>query len=140
MIKYSLTCKKCNSVFESWFNSSREYDRLKKIKLLNCETCGSLDVKKSLMSPNLSNTKKKNSERVDNIKEVKKKIKEYQRYLKNNFDYVGNNFTHEARSIHYNKKKGKRGIFGNATKEDVKELNEEGIQIETIPWIEDTEN
>ena len=140
MIKYSLTCKKCNSVFESWFNSSREYDRLKKIKLLNCETCGSLDVKKSLMSPNLSNTKKKNSERVDNIKEVKKKIKEYQRYVKNNFDYVGNNFTHEARSIHYNKKKGKKGIFGNASKEEIKELNEEGITTETIPWIEDNEN
>ena len=141
MIKYSLTCKKCKSVFESWFNSSKEYDRLKKLKLLNCETCGSLRVEKSLMSPNLLN--KKNISKIDKkikIEEVKKKIKDYQKYIKNNFDYVGDNFTYEARSIHYNKKKNKKGIFGNASKEDIKELKEEGIATETIPWIEDKDN
>ena len=37
-------------------------------------------------------------------------------------------------------KKKSRGIYGKATKEEVKELNEEGIQTQTIPWIEDKEN
>ena len=141
MIKYSLTCKKCNSTFESWFNTSKEYDRLKKMNLINCNICGSLKVEKSLMSPNLLNTNKiKKNENTDNIREVKKKIKEYQRYIKNNFNYVGDNFTHEARSIHYNKKKGKKGIFGNASRDEIKELNEEGIETESIPWIDDNEN
>ena len=37
-------------------------------------------------------------------------------------------------------KKKTKGIYGKATKEQVKELNEEGIEIQTIPWIEDKAN
>ena len=66
MIKYLLKCKDCKQEFESWFSNSDEYDRLLKLKLLNCQSCESLNVKKSLMSPNLLNTKKK-----ENLKEIK---------------------------------------------------------------------
>ena len=59
MIKYALICKSCKLEFESWFGSSKEFDRLKKMKLLNCQSCNSIKVEKSLMSPNLSNSKKK---------------------------------------------------------------------------------
>ena len=59
MIKYLLKCKDCNEEFESWFGSSGEYDRLLKLKLLNCQSCESINVEKSLMSPNLLNTRKK---------------------------------------------------------------------------------
>ena len=61
-------------------------------------------------------------------------------FIKNNFDYVGENFSYEARSIHYGNKKSKKGIYGNSTKRDVEELREEGIETETIPWIEDNDN
>ena len=141
MIKYSLKCNNCSIEFESWFGSSKEFERLKKMKFLNCEVCGSLKVQKSLMAPNLSNTKKKSSEKNNlKFKEVKRKIKDYQKFIKKNFDFVGDNFAYEARSIHYNKKNLKKGIYGNATNKDLKELKEEGIQTETIPWIEDKEN
>ena len=30
MIKYSLTCKNCDLIFESWFSNSIEYEKLKK--------------------------------------------------------------------------------------------------------------
>ena len=53
---------------------------------------------------------------------------------------MGENFTYEARSIHYNKNKKKRGIYGKASLKDVKELKEEGIDTQMIPWIEDKEN
>ena len=33
MIKYSLNCKSCNLTFESWFASSKEFDKLKKKKI-----------------------------------------------------------------------------------------------------------
>ena len=59
MIKYALICKSCKLEFESWFGSSKEFDRLKKMKLLSCQSCNSIKVEKSLMSPNLSNNKKK---------------------------------------------------------------------------------
>ena len=141
MIKYSLLCKVCSSEFDSWFGSSKEFDRLKKLKLINCTSCGSLDIKKSLMSPNLANTKKKkNEEEKIKFNKLKKKLKDYTDFVKKNFEYVGDNFSYEARLIHYNNKKRKKGIYGNASLKDVKELKEEGIESEIIPWIENKEN
>ena len=47
---------------------------------------------------------------------------------------------YEARSIHYNGKKKSKGIYGSASKEDLKELKEEGIDAQMIPWIDEKEN
>ena len=141
MIKYCLKCKNCSQEFESWFGSSKEFDRLKKLNHLNCQSCNSLKIEKSLMSPYLSNTKKKTREQNEKkIKEVKNKLKNYQKFVKENFEFVGDNFAYEARSIHYNNKKSKKGIYGTASNEEVKELKEEGIQTEIIPWVEDKSN
>tara|TARA_B100000965_G_scaffold403910_1_gene433273 strand:+ start:708 stop:1136 length:429 start_codon:yes stop_codon:yes gene_type:complete len=142
MIKYKLTCNDCDTSFDSWFASSSEYEKLKKMKHINCHECGSLKVEKSLMSPNVLNTKKKVSEIEKNKKyiKVRNKIKEYQKFIKNNFDYVGKNFAYEARSIHYDDIKKTKGIYGNATAEEVRELKEEGIETEIIPWVNDNEN
>ena len=60
--------------------------------------------------------------------------------LKKNFDYVGENFAYEARSIHYKNKKKLKGIYGSASKEELKELREEGIEAEVIPWLKDNNN
>ena len=38
------------------------------------------------------------------------------------------------------KKKNKKGIYGSASKEELKELKDEGIEAEVIPWIEDNKN
>ena len=142
MIKYKLVCKNCGNSFDSWFASSKEYEKLKKMRHINCHECNSLKVEKSLMSPNILNSKKQVSEIEKNKKyiKVRNKIKEYQKFIKNNFDYVGKNFAYEARSIHYNDIKKTKGIYGNATAEEVKELKEEGIETEMIPWIEDKDN
>ena len=141
MIKYCLKCKNCLLEFESWFSSSKEFDRLKKLKHLNCQSCDSRKIEKSLMSPNLTNTKNKSYDQNEQkLKEVKNQLKKYQKFVKDNFEFVGDNFVYEARSIHYNKKKLKKGIFGNASSKDVKELKNEGIETELIPWINDKEN
>ena len=144
MIKYALECKNCKFQFESWFGTSNEFDRLKKMNLLNCQACNSIKVEKSLMSPNLSNSKKKITNRSElKFQEVKQKLKEYKKFVKDNFNFVGENFAYEARSLHYNKNKNKnkkKGIYGRASLQDVKELKEEGIETEMMPWIEDKEN
>ena len=61
---------------------------------------------------------------------------------RDNFDFGGENFAYEAKSIPYKKekKKLKKGIYGKASIEDVRELKDEGIETEMIPWIEDKEN
>ena len=142
MIKYNLTCKKCNNLFDSWFPSSKEYEKLKNLKHINCPNCNSLKIEKSLMSPNVLNSKKEKPEIARNEKyaQVKNKIKEYQKFIKNNFEYVGENFAYEARSIHYNNKKNSKGIYGKATIDEVKELDEEGIKTEIIPWVNEKGN
>tara|TARA_A100001015_G_scaffold264094_1_gene311476 strand:- start:676 stop:1107 length:432 start_codon:yes stop_codon:yes gene_type:complete len=143
MIKYNLLCKKCELTFDSWFASSKEFDKLKKKKLINCHSCGSLKVEKNLMAPKLMNkTLSHKDERKDLLKyqKIKKKISEYQKFIKSNFDYVGENFAYEARSIHYNNKKRDKGIYGTASRKDLKELKEEGIDTQLIPWVESENN
>ena len=142
MIKYNLTCKDCSKLFDSWFASSKEFEKLKKLNYLNCPSCNSLNIDKSLMSPSVLTAKKQKNTLDDqkHKKEVRKKIKKYQKFIKNNFDYVGENFTYEARSIHYGNKNKKKGIYGNASLTEIEELKEEGIETEMIPWLNDNEN
>ena len=139
MIKYKLNCKSCNLVFDSWFASSKEYEKLKKKNLLNCHSCNSLDVEKTLMAPRLI-SKNQNHEKNNQLKNLRKKINKYQKFIQKNFEYVGENFAYEARSIHYNDKKKEKPIYGTASKKDLKELREEGIETQLIPWIEDQNN
>ena len=138
MIKYKLVCKECNLSFDSWFASSDEYEKLKKKNILNCHNCDSTKVEKTLMAPKL---KLENNDKKDlKFKKVYKKIKEYQKFIKKNFNFVGENFAYEARSIHYNNKKNKKGIYGTASIDEIKELKDEGIDTEMVPWIEDKNN
>ena len=142
-MKYNLLCKACELTFDSWFASSKEYDKLKKKKLINCHSCGSIKVEKNLMAPKLINknfdyqNKKKDFKKYQKIK---KTINEYKRFIKNNFDYVGEKFAYEARSIHYNNKKKHKGIYGTASNQDLKELKEEGIDTQIVPWFENENN
>ena len=94
MIKYNLTCKDCDTSFDSWFSSSNEYEKLKKKHLLNCYNCNSLNIHKSLMSPNISKLKDniKIEKKDKKYKEIEKKISKYQKFIKENFNYVGEKF------------------------------------------------
>ena len=142
MIKYRLVCKDCDLSFDSWFSSSNEYEKVKKLKHLNCHNCNSFKVEKTLMSPNVLNSKDKIVTISKNKKfsKIKNKIKGYQKFIKKNFNYVGDNFAYEARSIHYNKDKKSQGIYGNASSEEISDLRDEGIDTEVIPWFKDNEN
>ena len=142
MIKYKLECKNCELTFDSWFASSVEYEKLKRKKLISCHVCESIKVEKTLMAPKMLNRvfKEKSTKEFKKYKNINKKLKEYQKFIKNNFEDVGDNFAFEARSIHYNNKKNKKGTFGTASKEEIKELKEEGINTEIIPWVENKNN
>ena len=142
MIKYKLACNHCKTNFDSWFASSKEFEKLKKKNLLVCHVCNSTKVDKTLMAPSLMNNKKdsKNNLQLKKYDNVKKTIKSYQKFIKENFKFVGENFAYEARTIHYNPKKKSKGIYGNASKKDLLELKEEGIEAQMVPWVEDKDN
>ena len=94
------------------------------------------------MSPSVLMTKSdfKTNNQIQKYNDTKKMMLKYQEFIKKNFDYVGKNFAYEARSVHYKNKKSSKGIYGTATKEDLKELKEEGIEAKLIPWIKDNTN
>ena len=70
MIKYKLICKNCDFSFDSWFASSKEYEKLKSKNFLNCHKCNSQKVEKTLMAPQLIN---RNA--IDNLEKKNMKLR-----------------------------------------------------------------
>ena len=91
------------------------------------------------MAPNLSSKSKKIFKRTKLERNIKKQLLNVRKYIEKNCKNVGENFTREARSIHYDKKTS-QGIYGKATPEETSALLEEGIEVATIPWIDESEN
>ena len=136
MIKYNLKCLNGHE-FESWFLDSNEFDKLNQRKLLECIFCSSRKINKSIMAPMVKVTKeKKNDLKISNqkLQNEKTKLIKIRKFIENNFEYVGENFSEKVREIYYDKK-SKKTIYGTTTIKERKELNEEGIDLISIPWI-----
>jgi hypothetical protein len=136
MIKYNLKCHK-NHEFESWFSNSQEFEKLNKKDLLECIYCSSKKIGKSIMSPMISNSKKKyeNINLVDkDFINEKNKLLKLRKYIEKNFDYVGRDFSRKVREIYYDKNNDKT-IYGTTTSKEREELAEEGINLLSIPWV-----
>ena len=138
MIKYNLKCEK-NHEFESWFSDSKEFERLKTRKLLECIYCNSKKIKKSIMAPMISVSKNDNVNRLQiNEKILQKqrnKLIKLRNFIEKNFEYVGEDFSKKVREIYYDKK-NKKMIYGITSPEERKELKEEGIDLLSIPWVD----
>ena len=135
MIKYQLTCD-TDHEFEGWFRDSADYDAQSEDGLIECPTCGSEDVRKAMMAPAIARRTGSRSERVASLKNDLVKAAERARdYVEKNFDYVGERFPEEARRIHYGETK-ERGIYGEATGKEVKELADEGVRVGPLPGPE----
>ena len=52
---------------------------------------------------------------------------------------MGDKFSREVREIYYNNKKNKN-IYGTTTQEERLELEEEGIDLASLPWADDKKN
>ncbi len=137
MIKYNLKCENKHE-FESWFSDSKDYDRLKNKDLIECIYCQSKNVEKSIMSPSVTNSKKKIKQpKVPQleIKKFKKDLENLRKFVEKNFEYVDHNFADKVREVYYDKK-SKKNIYGRTTEEEKEELKEEGIDLVSIPWVE----
>ena len=138
MIKYNLKCNNDHE-FESWFSDSKEFERLKTRKLLECIYCNSKKIKKSIMAPMISVSKNNN----ENKFQINEKILQKQRnkliklrnFIEKNFEYVGEDFSKKVREIYYDKK-NKKTIYGVTTPKEKKELAEEGRDLLSIPWVD----
>ena len=140
MIKYNLKCDK-NHEFESWFSDSKEFEKLKSIKMIECTFCGTKSIEKSIMSPNILNKeqKEKNIKLAKNQKKVQNDLLKIRNFIEKNFEYVGKDFPREVRNLYYDKRKNKN-IYGKATPEETEELKEEGIDVTSVPWVDNKKN
>ena len=137
MIKYNLKCKNEHE-FESWFSDSNEFENLKKKNLLECIFCYSKKINKSIMAPMVSGKKERNfeiRELNENLVNEKDKLLKLRKFVERNFEYVEKDFSKRVREIYYDKK-NKKTIYGTTTAEERKELEEEGIDLLSIPWVE----
>ena len=156
MILYDLKCRKKGHVFETWFRDSAAYDEQVAAGAIACPTCGSRKVEKALMAPRLARNGRtrdkaeggprggpeggpegkmatravmetaESAELMGQLRTLRQKVEE-------NCDYVGGAFAEEARKIHYGEKDA-RNIYGETSDEQAKELHEEGVTFNRIPW------
>ena len=89
------------------------------------------------MSPMLSGTKENNNQIKilnENFQNNKNKLLKLRKFVENNFEYVGENFSKKVREVYYDKN-NKKTIYGTTTQDERKELEEEGIDLFSIPWV-----
>ena len=136
MIKYNLKCNN-NHEFESWFSDSNEFNKLNKKKLLECIYCSSNKIQKSIMSPMVSGIKlnqDKMSLLDQKLLNEKNQLIKLRNHIEKNFEFVGDKFSEKVRDVYYDKET-KKSIYGTTTPEEKKELEEEGIDLLSIPWV-----
>ena len=135
MILFDLECSN-NHHFEVWFKDSKEFKKQQKNSLISCPVCEDCNINKSLMAPNLGSKSNKSINKKILNKTLINKISKFKKTVEKNFEYVGESFTEEAKKIKYGEAKD-RAIYGEASLEQTKELIEEDINFQQLPWTPD---
>ncbi len=147
MIRYDLVCADGHE-FDGWFSDSSAFDDQARKGLVSCIHCGSTKVEKQLMAPGIpakGNRKTEPSKPVlagafdARQHKIIQMMRDLRKAVEENAEYVGDRFAEEARKIHYEEAE-KRGIYGETTTDDAKELIEEGIEIHPLPVLPEDGN
>lgn len=132
MIRYALACEHEHE-FEGWFAASADFDDQAGRGLLECPVCSSKAVRKQIMAPAVSGTKKRGEDgRGRGRQMMMEAMAHVRRHVEETFDYVGDSFAREARDIHEGRSE-ERGIYGEATPKEVKSLVEDGVPVAPLP-------
>jgi hypothetical protein len=135
MIRYALACDQEHG-FEGWFGSSADYDGQAQDGLLTCPVCGSRAVRKQIMAPAVAGTKARGASAQAPEPQMQAMMMEamgqIRRHVEDNFDYMGDSFAKEARAIHEGKSED-RGIYGEASAKEVRDLKQDGIRVAPLP-------
>lgn len=164
MIRYTLLCEREHG-FESWFRDSGAYEKLADAGQVACPTCGSTAVRKALMTPSVV-TRRTGRRQPDpapaeqaappapvadaapvaeprpialldeRAQQLRAVMREVHRRVTETADNVGRAFAAEARAIHEGDAPA-RSIYGEASREEVAGLLEDGIRLLPMPILPD---
>jgi hypothetical protein len=135
MIRFALRCASDHE-FEAWFRNGEGYEAQQKANEIACPECGDTHVEKALMAPNIGRSREAGPPMSP--AQLRAALIGLRRQVESHCDYVGPQFAEEARRIHYGES-DPRGIYGEATESESRELAEEGVKVGRIPWIAPTD-
>lgn len=137
MILFELRCTQQHH-FEAWFRDGAAYDVQAADGAIACPVCGDTGVSKAPMAPRLVHSRGEpaapDPDRIAG--DVRRALLEIKKQVEANCDYVGDRFPEEARRIHYGESDA-RPIYGEATRDEARDLHEEGVAVQPLPWIGD---
>jgi hypothetical protein len=132
VIRYALACGAGHD-FEGWFGGSDDFDVQSARGLVSCPACGSPEVRKQIMAPAVVTSKGKAETATGPSREMMLEMaSQVRRHVEDNFDNVGDAFAREARAIHEGRSE-ERGIYGEATLQEARELLEDGVPVAPLP-------
>lgn len=123
MIVFDLQCRDGGETFEAWFRSSADFDEQSAGGLVQCPFCGSANVAKAPMAPQLP--RKGSGDPLARLAAV-------QADMLRNSRWVGDAFTETARAMHAGETEPEQ-VHGNATLAQAKSLAEDGVPIAPLP-------
>ncbi len=142
MIKFTLKCDQDHR-FESWFQSSDAFDKLKRAGMVTCSICGSEAVEKAIMAPTVRASRSMAAAPTEVTKspalttpttEMEQALAALKKQVEENSEYVGMNFASQARDIHDGLAPN-RAIHGEAKPEEARKLIEDGVPVSPLPFI-----
>lgn len=141
MIKFTLHCEQAHD-FEGWFRNNEDFETQQKRGFVECPVCGSNKVAKALMAPAVSTARKKENIALainEQQKRALAQLKAMADSIRANAENVGDKFAEEARKIHFGEVEA-RGIYGEASPEEVRGLVEDGVDFMPLPVFPDDRN
>lgn len=140
MIRFALICDRGHQ-FDAWFSSGGAFEHQAKAHTVICAHCGSQAVRKAPMAPAVKRTRREAPEARD-VRQRKKTyafLKDFRAHLQANAENVGPAFAEEARKMHYGEAET-RSIYGEASLEEARSLQEEGIPAVPLPVLPEDHN
>jgi hypothetical protein len=142
VIQYSLVCDKDHR-FDAWFRNAAAYDEQRTRGIVTCPICMTTKVEKALMTPSVARSRGSEKMAVSSGHPQHAQLREAMQALRSKItseaDYVGDKFAEEARKIHF-KEVDPRGIYGEATRDEVAALVEDGVDFMPLPSLPEEHN
>lgn len=143
MLVLNLSCRQDHH-FEGWFGSAADFEAQQGRGLVSCPICGASEVQRLPSAPRLNVSHLRGPAPAQaaapqaggepRLQQLRQAALQAVQQLLDKTEDVGERFAEEARRIHYGESE-ERGIRGQASADEARELAEEGIAVLPLPVL-----